>query len=66
MGVTVDDVVLGQVSLPVACGFVVATQADALIALEDGSIQQFGVNLQHIDKQVPRPVNGLTLEIVTE
>ena len=66
MGVAVEDVVLGQMRLPELGGFIVTADADDVIALKDCRIEQLRVNLEHIDQQVPGPIDSLVLEIITK
>ena len=58
--------VLGQVLLPVAGCFVVASKTLLGATFEDGGIEVLGVQLQHIHQIFPCPADGLLLEIVTE
>ena len=66
MGITVEDVVGGQVCLPEFCSLIVAAHADTVITLKDGGIQILGIQLIDIDQQIPCPINRLMLEIVTK
>ena len=56
----------GEVALPEGCGLVVAADALGGAALEDGGIEVGGVEVEDIDEVLPRPVDGLVLEVVAE
>ena len=64
--VTVDNVLLGQMSLPVRGSLVVALEPFGSIALEHRSIQAVGIDFEHIDQIFPGPVDGLFLEVVAK
>ena len=64
--VAVDDMVSGHVALPVAGGFVVAAEAFVGRALEHCGVQALGVELEHVDKVFPGPVDGFLLEVIAE
>ena len=53
--VATDDVVLGQLLLPDASSLIVARQTLFRAAFEDGSIEVFRINLQHINNVLPCP-----------
>ena len=66
MLVTVDDVVLRQELFPVGSSFIVAAQAFFGAAFEDGSVEVFGVDFQHVHQVFPGPGDGFLLEVVAE
>ena len=66
MLVTVDDVVLRQELFPVGSGLVVAAQAFFGAAFEDGSVEIFGIDFQHVHQVFPGPGDGFLLEVVAE
>ena len=66
MGIAVEDMVLRQMSLPEFCSLIVTAHTDSLIALKNGCIEVLGVQFIDIDQQIPCPIDGLVLEIVTK
>ena len=64
--VAVDDVVGRHVLQPVTGSLVVALQTFRGVAFEDGHVQVFGVQLQHVNQILPSHVDGAFLEIVAK
>ena len=66
MLIAVDNMVLGQILLPVAGGLIVTLQALLGRALKHRGVERALVNLEHINQIFPRPADGLLLKIVAE
>ena len=64
--VSVDNSILWQILFPQIESFLIAGYAIFCIAFENSCIQPVGRNAQFLHKKLPRPINGIFLEIVTK
>ena len=62
--VAADDVVLGQILAPVVVGLLVEGDAVLVGTLEDGGVHPLGGQVVDVVQQLPRPADGLLLEVV--
>lgn len=66
LGIASNNSVLGEIFEPKVSGLQISLQAQRLVALEVRRIQTGGVQPIHIGQQLPRVVDGLLLEVVSE
>ncbi len=62
--VAADDVVLGQETPPIIVGLLVERHAVLLRTLEHGGVHTLGGQLIDVVQKLPRPLDGLLLEII--